>query len=187
MRQILFLICVFLITITSKADVTIPGEVDKQFKIINVDKFPQYQFTFVIQHYKYFQGYQPTGKENKVIINNEIYQCSNHNDNSLITAIDSAGNVFTSTVYVGGKKNFASNVDGYIEVYKIVSVKNKVIALKLIETITRTKKHGTIKEVVKKTGEMRMDNFVTIGLIVSALVSVVGIVLVFKAKENKAN
>ncbi len=168
-----------------KADVTIPGEVDREFKIINIDNFPKWQFTFKIQHYKYFQGYQPTNVENKVIVNNEVYSCSNHGDDSFITATESNGKTYTSTIKVGGKKNFASNVKGFIEVYKIVSVQNNIVELKLVETITQTNENGETKEVIKKAGKMGIDNFVMIGLIISALFSVFGLVFMFKSKEQK--
>lgn len=187
MKQILFSLCFFLIAFSGKADVTIPGEVDKKFKLINIDQFSKYQFTFVIQHYRYFQGYQPTGIEVRAINNNEVYGCSSHGDKSLITATDSSGNEFTSTVYVGGKQNFASNVNGYVEVYKIVSVKNGVIELKLVETITKINQNGKTKEIIKEVGKMGLDNFVTIGLVVSSLFSVLGLVLIFKTNENKTS
>jgi hypothetical protein len=187
MKQILSNSLLLLIFIICKSDLTIPGEVDKEFKIINISDFKDFKFTFCIQHYKYEQGYKPTNIETKEIIQNEVYSCSNHGDHSKIFATDSLGNVFESYTLVGGKQNFADNVQGFVEVYKIISVENKIVELKLVETITRVKRFGQTKEVVKKVGKLGFNNLVTIGLVLSSIFSVIGLVMLYKSTEKKMN
>lgn len=175
------LACLF--TLIASADVIMPGEVDKQFKIINLYQFKGYSFSYQYQHYKYDKGYQPNGVSVITLVNDSTFGTGRGGAVN-ITATNKAGKSFVSNIKVGGSGRYYHNVVDVVEVFKIVSIKNGVLQLKKVKELVTSSEKGKLITTEKKVGILAgLENPWLIGLVLTALFSG-AILFLLKTKRN---
>jgi len=172
--------------VNASADVILPGEVHKSFKITNLNQFKAYQFSYKMQSYRYDRGYRPTGIVTVQIKNDSVYKASRDGEAVSIVATDKSGKQFTSNIKVGGVKQYHQSVEEVVEVYQIISIKGGKVNLKKVKEIVTSDKNG--KKVTKeKKADIYglIDDPLMFGLLFAGIASGV-ILLLMKLRKNAA-
>ena len=171
----------------AKADVVTPGRVNTQFVITNLDKFPNFKFSIKHYEYHYDKGWRPHAADTVMLENNMRYFVSQKgSEKETLMARDSKGRLFVSHLKVGGVSVVSPTVSGRVEVYSIVSIKNKKIKLKKIKEILLYP-NGEEKE--KKAGLgiagwVGSDGFSS-GLAIGSTVALLGLIALFVLRKRK--
>jgi len=171
----------------SSADVVTPGHINKQFMITNLDKFPDFKFMAKHYGYHYDRGYQPNPVDTIALENNMRYLISEKgSQKESVMARDSKGNYFFSDIKVGGSAVVNPSISGLVEVYTIVSIKNKKIKLKKVKEIVL---YPDGKEKERKSGLgiagfIGSDGFSS-GLAIASMVALLGLIVLFVVRKKR--
>ncbi len=155
----------------ASADIVTPGHINKQFMFTNLDKFPGFTYSYAHHGYHYNQGYQPSPVDTVAVANNTRYFVSEKgSDQEPLMGRDKSGHYFVSDTKLGGDASVNPSINGMVEVYTIVSIKNGKIKIKKVKEISL---YANGKEKVRKSGIgfadwVGSDNFTSGLAIVSA-------------------
>ena len=171
----------------ASADVVVPGHINKQFMFTNLDKYPAFTFSYLHHGYHYDRGYQPNPADTVAVENNKRYFVSEKGalDESLM-ASDGKGNYFISELKLGGAAVVNPSMSGLVEVYTIISIRNKTIKIKKIKEIALYP-DGHEKE--RKSGSglagwIGSDGF-TSGLAIASMGALLGLLVLFMLRKRK--
>ncbi|MCB9234535.1 MAG: LPXTG cell wall anchor domain-containing protein [Bacteroidia bacterium] len=112
------------------ADVVTPGEISRNFSIINLKDFPDLEFYYLNPTYYYNQGYQQGDPVEVVIEAGEDYSVGRWGDQAVLRARKKSDSeeVGESKMLVGGGENVSNERISYIlDEIKIESVKDGLI------------------------------------------------------------
>ncbi len=168
-----------------KADIVVPGEINRQFQISNLNKYPGYSFYFIYQGYSYNMGYHP-GKPDTTLIEGQqnYYVSTRGNDQSPLLALSKDSSQWTySTISMGGMSHVNTNIKSIIDVFEIKGIKNGKIQLKKIKELV-TYKNGKKQELAVGAGFLNGTGFTNGMAIVSVAALMVLIFLFFKMKRK---
>lgn len=123
------------LSLFSHADVVEPGEVDINFKVTNLDQFPDYTFYYYYQTYYYEYGYQ-TGE----LIRRELRQdslCSggSRGDQTYLEAVNAEGDVVAESDHELGGMAYGQpdNVSYLLQIVEIEKIEEGVIHYKIVK------------------------------------------------------
>ncbi len=133
MKNIILFLLLVVSSSAVKADIIRPSEATKWFRLVNMDAFKKYTFTFVTYSYKYDKGYRRSDSTINRMENNVDYRCSRF-DQTKIIATDERGLQFMSDLFVGGVVNSIGDEKNIYESFKIISIKNGILKLEKIKT-----------------------------------------------------
>lgn len=138
MKKAVLFLFVLLSGFTANADVVEPGEVDINFKVINLEQFPEYKFYYYYQTYYYEYGYQAGDLLRNELLQDSVVMGGSRGDHTYIEAVDSSGKVVAeSDREIGGQAyGQPESVSYLLQVIEIERIKDGVIHYK----ITKTKK-----------------------------------------------
>ena len=170
----------------ARADMMQPGHILKQFMFTNLDKFPGFTYSFLHHGYHYNMGYQPDPVDTLAVENNNRYAVSKKgSDRSVLLARDKSGRYAISDIKLGGAAIISPTINGIVEVYTIISIKNKKIKLKKIKEIV-VYADGTEKE--RKGGGLGAwigsDGFASV-LAIASTGALLGLLLLFIFRKRK--
>jgi len=171
---------------TTSADVVEPGHIHKQFMFTNLDKFPGYSFYYVHHGHHYDRGWQPNPPDTLAVENNMRYFVSNKGaDKEPLLIKDANGKYFTTDTKFGGAAVVSPSIDGWVEVYTIVKIKNGTVKVKKTKEILI---YPDGKEKVKK-GDIfgawiGSDGFAS-GLAIASTGALLGLIVLFLIKRRK--
>lgn len=152
-RVSLFFLSVFFIT-GLFADVVEPGEIERQFKVVNLNEFPDYQFHIMYTGYHYDHGYQRNTPHAIILEQDSVYSTSSREDNSLIYAVNkkNESEEWASDNAVGGGDHVSSDdIYTIIDVVRITRVADQKVEFKIEKEII-VYKDGRTKERKHKGG-----------------------------------
>ena len=186
-RRSLAAFLLFIACMGAKADVVTPGHIRKQVMFTNLDKFPGFKFTIKHYGYHYDKGWQPYPADTVSVENNMRYFISEKGgEKELLMARDAKNRLFVSATKVGGNAVVAPNISGLVEVYSIVSIKNKKITIKKIKDILlypdgeeKEKKSG-----LGIAGWVGGDGFSS-ALAIATIAALLGLVALFVMRKRK--
>ena len=176
-----------MISLSVSADVVVPGHINKQFMITNLDKFPG--FKFAIKHYSfhYDKGWHSNPADTVMVENNKRYFTSEKGgQKESLMASDSKGRYSFSDLKVGGNAVVNPSVEGLVEVYTIISIKNKKIKLKKVKEIL-VYPDGKEKE---RKGGFGLAGFVgsdgfSSGLMIASTGALLALLVLFMLRKRK--
>jgi hypothetical protein len=157
MKRITYFLLLTGILFTSRlaADVVEPGEIQRQFKVINLDAFPGHDFYILYTGYHYHQGYQPNEPFRIWLEQDSVYSTSSRDDNSLIYAVNvkDSGEVWASDISVGGGDIVSSErIYTVIDVVRIKSVQDQKVEIEFVKEIVVYKDGSTREKRAKGNG-----------------------------------
>ena len=176
-----------MVSLSVCADVVVPGHINKQFMFTNLDKFPGFSFSYLHHGFHYDKGYQPNPADTVVVQNNIRYSVSEKSDQKeTLMARDSKGTYFISNLKFGGSAVVNPSVDGLIEVYTIISIKNKKIKLKKVKEILLYPdgKEKERKAGIGLAGYISSDGFSS-GLMIASTGALLGLLVLFMLRKRK--
>lgn len=168
-------------------DVVIPGHINKQFLIANLDKFPAFKFAFKHYSFHYDLGYQANPADTVMMENNTRYFISNKgSQKEAIMARDSSGTYFFSDRKLGGSAEVSTSINGIVEVYNIISIKKGKINLKKTKEIVlyangKEKERRASSELAGLIGS---DGFSS-GLVIISTGALLGLLTLFLFRKRK--
>ena len=171
---------------TVTADVVQPGHIHKQFMFTNLDKFPGYTFYYVHHGHHYDRGWQPNAPDTLPVENNMRYFVSNKgSDKEPLMIKDANGKYFATNTKFGGEATVSPSIDGTVEVFTIVKIKNGVVKVKKIKDILI---YPDGKEKVKKGSIfgtwIGSDGFAS-GLAIVSTGALLGLVVLFLMRRRR--
>lgn len=128
MKNIILPLILLVTVSTANADIIRPSEATKWFRLVNMDAFKKYTFSFVTYSYVYDRGYRRSDSMINRMENNVDYRCS-RSDQTKIIATDERGMQFISDQWVGGSGRSIGDEKNIYESFKIISLKKGVLKL----------------------------------------------------------
>jgi len=105
-KIIILLLFTAITTVSVKADIVQPNTTIREFSISNLNGFKGYKFYYIFQGYHYDMGYQPNKPDTLLVENNTRYKATSRgNHTTVLLALDSLGNWYSSSVEMGGQSN----------------------------------------------------------------------------------
>jgi len=176
-----------IVSLSVSADVVTPGHINKQFMFTNLDKFPGFKFTVKHYSYHYDKGYHVNPADTVTLENNMRYFVSEKGpQKESLMATDGKGAYFVSDMQVGGSAIVNPSINGLVEVYTIISIKNKKIKIKKIKEISLYP-DGHEKERKASlgiAGFIGSDGFSS-GLAIASMGALLGLLTLFILRKRK--
>ncbi len=169
----------------AKADIVVPGEINRQFQISNLNKYPGYSFYYIYQGYSYNMGYHP-GKPDTTLVEGvqSYFVSSRGNDQSPLLALSKdSSQWYVSTVSMGGISNVNPSIQSIVDLFEIKGIEKGIVRLKKIKELI-TYKNG------KKTEQLVGGNFLngtgfTNGMAIVSMVALVLLIFLFFRMKGK--
>ena len=175
------------ISLSVCADVVVPGHINKQFVFTNLDKFHGFSFSYLHHGFHYDKGYQPNPVDTVAVQNNMRYFVSDKSDQKeILMARDPKGNYFISDIKFGGSVVVNPAINGLVEVYTIISIKNKKIKLKKVKEISLYSdgKEKERRAGIGFAGYISGDGFSS-GLMTASTGALLGLLVLFILRKRK--
>jgi len=174
-------------SLSASADVVVPGHINRQFVFTNLDKFPAFTFGYLHYGYHYDRGYHANPADTVAVENNMRYFVSEKGgQKESLRAKDAKGRYFISDLTFGGSAVVKPSINGLVEVYTIISIKNNKIKIKKVGEIEL---YPDGKEKERKSGFglaswIGGDDFSS-GLAIASTGALLGLLLLFMLRKRK--
>lgn len=140
------LLALILIPFICRADIIVPGEVDKSIAIINIDAYPEYDFFISYYTYIYRFGYQPDKLITQKIENGKSYRPYRGGEATITAVNKTTGDTIVAQEKVGGiARGQSKDVSEVIDNVEILSIKENNISIK-IESTDLVMTNGSVKK-----------------------------------------
>lgn len=151
--RFLFLVLTLLPVTHLLADLVEPGDITRQFKVANINEFPDYKFYILYTDYVYEMGYKPESIDTVWIRQGEIYATSDREASSSLYAVrkNGSGDHFVSDIELGGKDFAASGkISTIVDIVHVKAVTDGIVDFEIRKEMivykggkTRMKKRNT--------------------------------------------